>query len=166
MGRSAVAVAPEERERLMGEALALMDQGMSLREIEAELGVQGVNYQRIREWLLGEVPEKYREAQARGLIRRIVECDGELDASRSMLEVNKNAHACRFARWDAERRLSRLFAVKSEVSGPGGGPIQLDLSETARRLAFLMAQGATVEGTASRVEDDPADGAGDDPAAV
>jgi hypothetical protein len=49
--------------------------------------------------------------------------------------------------WVMSKRLPRVYGdrISQEVSGPGGGPVEvkeLSMFETARRLAFILEQGA------------------------
>lgn len=123
----------------MATALLQYAEGATLQEIADQIGVP---MRRLRIWLLSEVPDQYREAQARGLIARIVDVDDELDQADSPVAVNKADKKAKYARWDAERRLHRLFGPKQELSGPGGAPL-LEDPEAARRLAFLLASSGT-----------------------
>jgi uncharacterized protein (DUF2249 family) len=124
----------EERHAAIVQSLEGLHQGKSLRQIAEELAIP---YSTLRIWLLAEVPEKYRAAQQQALLARIAEADEELETADSHLAVARADRVCKYARWDAEHRLPTLFATRSEVSGPGGGPIQLDNGERARRAAFL-----------------------------
>lgn len=150
MGRPAIPlpVPLEDQHRTIAEALNSIMDGASLIEIAEGIGMKA---DRLRLWLLSDVPEQYRAAQERGLVQRVIDCDNGLERASSHLEVAKRAHMAKFARWDAERRGSRLFALKAEVSGRDGAPL-VDASEIARRLAYLMATGpgATLEGESTR----------------
>lgn len=67
---------------------------------------------------------------------RVIEADSELDDAPNHIAIARAREKCKFTRWDLERRVKRLFAPSAEVTGPGGGPIQLDSMERAKRLAF------------------------------
>lgn len=125
---------PATREEKIARALAGIEQGKTLAEIGQEFGV---SLSAVHQFLLGNVPEKYRALQERGLIARITEADEKLENASNHLEVARAREIAKFRRWDAERRLKSLFAPSQEVTGPGGGPIQLDNMERARRSAFL-----------------------------
>jgi hypothetical protein len=125
-----------ERHAIIAQALEQLVEGKSVREIAEAVQMPRSTLQ---SWLLGEVPEQYRAIQQQGLISRIVEADEEIDGAPSHLALARAREKARFARWDAERRLKHLFGPSQEISGPGGGPIQLDNLERARRFAFLQA---------------------------
>ena len=137
------AVTPEVRAEIVGEALERILHGATLKEIATE---HGIDTRTLNRWLLGDVPEKYRAIQAQGLILRIVEADEALAAARDHVEISRCREICKFVRWDAERRLSRLFGLKTEVSATITETVSLP--EAARRLAFILnnqnAQDATI----------------------
>lgn len=131
---------PEDdpRHATIAKALEQLLEGKSISQIADALQVKRST---LHSWLLGQVPEKYKHIQEQGLIARIVAADEDIDNATSHLDVARAREKARFARWDAERRLSNLFAPRQEISGPGGGPIplQLDNHERARRGAFIRA---------------------------
>jgi transcriptional regulator with XRE-family HTH domain len=112
-GKFLPSIPPEERHRLIGEALEVHAHGNSLRAIAEQIGV---THGTVRRWLLSEVPQKYRKAQEAGLIARIVDVDEELEEAATPLSIARAREAARFARWDAERRLPHLFGPKQEVT--------------------------------------------------
>ena len=134
------AIAPHIKHEIIAEAIERMPLGASLVQLAAEAGIQT---ETLRAWLLGTVPDQYRHLQERGLIARIIDCDGELDNADSMLAVNKADRKAKYARWDAERRLKHLFAHSTELTGAGGAPLvaAVDPQELARRVAFLLEKG-------------------------
>ena len=130
----------DERSDLVVSALVKLDAGSKLTEIAEEAGV---TMGTLRRWLMSEAPDRYRSAQTNGLIQRVIEADDKLEGATSYLEITKADKMAKYARWDAERRAPRLFAQRTELTGAGGEPlIPADLGEVARRLAFVMAQGA------------------------
>lgn len=111
--RNGLTATLEHRHTLIGMAIAQHADGMSLREIATQIGI---SHTAVRKWLLGEVPAEYRQAQQVGLIQRIVECDEALDSATDKVSVARESAACRYARWDAERRLPALFGATIDVS--------------------------------------------------
>lgn len=141
-------VPTDERHAAIASALSKIQEGKSLRAIAAD---HGIAVSTLHRWLLGEVPDEYRYLQQQGLIARVVDADAELDAARDHVAVAKAREAARFFRWDLERRLPALFGPKQEVTGPGGGPLQvMDVSELARRIAYLTAAARLDSVTASK----------------
>jgi hypothetical protein len=126
----------EERHDLIVQTLDLIRNGKTFAEASEQLGVPRST---LNLWLLTSVPEKYREAQEAGVIGKLTKAGESIEDACSHLEVTRARETARFWQWVAERRLPS-FAQKSEISGPGGGPIQLEAVpplELARRVAFL-----------------------------
>ena len=141
----------EEKNVLMSRALERIGQGDSLRQIAEGTGV---DFRVLRQWLLGTVPEQYRELQELGLIQRIIDCDEDLDSADSLLEINRADKQAKYARWDAERRLKHLFAPRVEQEVTGQVTVKLSLQEAARRIAFVTAAGKKIlDGEATRVDE-------------
>lgn len=111
----------------IGEALKRLAAGDSLRAIADDLGV---SHQAVRVLLLDEVPEEYRTYQRQSLIARIVEADQQLEDAATPIAIARARELCRFARWDAERRLPNLFGQQTRVEF--GGMITLDRAERLR----------------------------------
>ena len=130
------ALTSEQRDEIIAKAVEALAAGKSLAEIGSE---HGVPKRTIHLWLMRETGEKYREIQEAGLIARVLIADEELEAARDHVSISRARERCRFYRWDLERRVKRLFSPSTEVSGPGGGPIQYDVDELARRYAFIKA---------------------------
>jgi predicted transcriptional regulator len=137
MSESTALTPYEQRQAKIAGLLESIEDGKSLAEIAAE---HGVSPQAISAFLLSNCGEKYKRIQEIGLIKRIVDADQKLEDASSHIEIARADRVCRYARWDAERRLPHMFATRSEISGPGGGPIELSHLERARRFAFLRAQ--------------------------
>jgi uncharacterized protein (DUF2249 family) len=131
---------PDQRHAVIVAALKEIEKGTGLRAIAA---AHDISLTTLHRWLLSEVPEQYRQLQQQGLIQRVADADAELDAAPDHVQVAKCAHAARFARWDAERRLPRLFGPRQEITGAGGEPlIPQDPRIVALRLAYLLSVGA------------------------
>ena len=106
-------VSPDERSRLICSALHQIEHGATLKSIAATIGI---TIEGLRLWLLDEGPEQYAAVQRKGLIARIVHADQELSTAADPLELARARETARFARWDAERRLPKLFGPKSEIT--------------------------------------------------
>lgn len=133
-------------------ALALRDvgTGRTLLDIANEANV---SYYALKAWLLREVPDEYRELRELGLIQNILDADRELDEASNILEMQIADRKCKYARWDAERRLPHLFSQKQEIKHSGDVKVVFDLAETARRLAFVQASAARKLGMDLPVKD-------------
>ncbi len=110
----------------IGEALKRLAAGDSVRAIADDLGV---THQAIRVLLLDEVPDEYRVFQRRSLIARIVEADQQLEEAATPIAIVRARELCRFARWDAERRLPHMFGQQTRIE-VGVAP---DLADALRR---------------------------------
>lgn len=109
----AVESVPISKDEKIASALQRVQDGDSLRQIANDIGI---SHQGLRKWLLGAVPQQYREAQQIGLISRIVESDQELEDASDSVAIARAREIAKFARWDAERRLPHLFGPKQEVT--------------------------------------------------
>ncbi len=124
--------------------------GEHLKTIAAEIGVTP---QAIGQWLLDELPEQYRVAQRRGLIRRIIDADKALDDAADPLSLARAREVARFARWDAERRLPALFGPKQEVTHVGAP--QLNISFGAAIQGECVAVTPTPQRTIEQIPSVP-----------
>ncbi len=116
------------KDQAIAQALTRHAAGESLRQIAPDLGISHV---RLRAILLGEVPDEYKAAQADALIERIAEADelldnaivdddeGNLDHQRSSVNIARAREIGKFARWDAERRLPKLFGQQQQAGATG-----------------------------------------------
>lgn len=85
----------------------------SLRQLGAEFGIDKHTVYR---WMLSAVgDERYRDLVTDCLIRRIAEADEELDAAKSVVDVQKAREKMRFTRMDFERRRPSLYGQKQEI---------------------------------------------------
>ena len=130
------ALTVDERHQIMVTSLDHLSKGWTLDQIEVTLGLDAKT---IRYWLYSNVPEKYRAAQERGLAAKIIEADDKLEAATEHAEITKRSHQCRYARLDAERRASRLWGQKQELTVIDATPPP-DITELARRVAFITEQ--------------------------
>lgn len=131
------------RESIIANALTRHAAGESLRQIAPDMGISHV---RLRAILLGDVPEQYRAAQADALIERIAEADELLDGAiafaadgttldhaRSSVNIARAREIGKFARWDAERRLPKLFGAAAAVTvNLGRGVVNMSDAELER----------------------------------
>lgn len=131
---SKLPVTQEERHRIIVDALQALETGSSLRDIAKSINMA---YATLRVWLLDDIPNEYKPAQRRALLTRIAESDEELETASDHVAIARARERCKFTRWDAERRLPTMFSPRQEITGPGGGPIQLDNLERARRIAYI-----------------------------
>lgn len=114
------------------EATAL---GTPLADIAAALGLE---LPALRQWALSkatadnypEIAELYHHA-------RIIEADRALDRAKDHAEIGKRTQQAKLARFDAERRLSRLWGPKQELAITDDRPPP-DLLEVARRVAYIQ----------------------------
>lgn len=129
----------DEKSDIIAKALEKMDEGWTLNQCAEDAGIL---HGTLRRWMMSEAPDRYKVAQTNGLMQRIIEADDRLDNAGSYLEITRADKQAKYARWDAERRAPRLFAPRQELTGAGGEAlIPVDLSEAARKLAFVMAMG-------------------------
>lgn len=119
----------EDRRAIAAQALADHQGGLSLRQIAEQ---HGVSHIALRKWLLDEVPDQYRAAQKSALIHRIVDADEELDRADNAISIARAREAAKFARWDAERRLPRLFALNAPAV-----QINVNLGDVGERIREL-----------------------------
>lgn len=127
-------VPPGERAAAIERAAKRIENGEPLKTIAAEIGVTP---QALGIWLLDDLGPEYAVAQRRGLIQRIVNADHEIDIAPDPLSLARAREAARFARWDCERRLPKLFGVHTHMTVEIVG----DLGDRLRR-----ARERTIEG--------------------
>lgn len=132
----ALPIPVDTRHAAMAAALKDLGTGKSLSQIALDTGVDD---SQLRVWLLRSVPDEYKELQELGLIQKIIDADKELASASNILEMHIADRKCKYARFDAERRLPHLFSLKQEIKHSGEVKVVFDESETARRLAFVMA---------------------------
>mgnify|MGYP001295957732 FL=1 len=104
---------PSDRAEIVAKAILDHAEGKSLREIAKDLNV---TYEGLRIWMLKDQPKAYKQAQELGLIARIVYADKSMDEAKNSLDIARAREEAKFARWDAERRLPGLFALKQETN--------------------------------------------------
>ena len=116
-----------ERLQAVQAAAHRIEAGETLADIAKDIGV---TKQALSLWLLDDIPDQYKAAQRRGLIGKIVECDRALEEAATPLDLARAREQARFARWDAERRLSGLFGQKQEVTHnlPAGPVLTINLN--------------------------------------
>lgn len=130
-------IPPKERRIAIERAAARIEQGEHLKTIAEDIGV---SLQCLSMWLLDDLPAQYAEAQRRGLIARIADADGDLDGAQTPLELARAREKAKFARWDAERRLPKLFGLQTHVTVEITG----DLGDRLRRADERVIEGESV----------------------
>lgn len=133
----------------VGEILNRLAAGDSVRAVADDMGV---SHQAIRMLLLSEAPERYREAQQRGLIAQIADATQQLQEADNPIAIARARELCRFSRWDAERRLPHLFGQQSRLTVETGPDLGELLREARKRVAH------TYEGTAKPICDNGSEG--------
>lgn len=131
------------REQAIAIALTRHSAGESLRQIAPDLGISHV---RLRAILLGDVPEEYRAAQADAMLERIAEADelldqaivvdeetGRIDQGASSVNIARAREIGKFARFDAERRLPKLFGQQRQGEGQVTVNVIVDALSQARQ---------------------------------
>jgi hypothetical protein len=79
--------------------------------------VCGVSRRTIYNWMYRLGDEEYRALKEQAYFNRIADADEKLANSEDLLHVARNRDECKWARWDAERRLPHLFGPKQSESG-------------------------------------------------
>lgn len=154
-GRFLPVIPPEQRAAAIERAHKRVENGEFLKDIAADIGV---THQALSLWLLDDLGPQYAVAQRRGLIQRIVNADQGIEDARDPLALARAREAARFARWDAERRLPKLFGQQTHVTVELTG----DLGERLRRSRERTVEGevvAVVEQAAKPQLTDSIDGA-------
>ncbi len=126
-----------ERQIAIQNAAHRVSQGEPLKDIAADIGV---TMQCLSLWLLDECPDEYRTAQRRGLIQRIIIADKALEDASGPLDLARAREQARFARWDAERRLPKLFGQHQHITLELTG----DLGDKLRRAKERTVDGEVV----------------------
>lgn len=102
----------------------------------------GLTVRALRQWALSSyATENYPTACAAYHHARIIDADGALEDADNNVEVTKRNNQAKLARHDAERRLSKLWGQKQEITKIDNTPPP-DLHEVARRMAYIMANAA------------------------
>lgn len=102
----------------------------------------GLTVRALRQWALSSyATENYPTACAAYHHARIIDADGALEDADNNVEVTKRNNQAKLARHDAERRLSKLWGQKQEITKIDNTPPP-DLHEAARRMAYIMANAA------------------------
>lgn len=128
-----------ERSIAIAHALTALADGRTVREVADALGC---DIPTIRQWALSkQATDLHPDIVELFFHARIIEADKALDGARDHAEVAKRTAQCKNARFDAERRVSRLWGAKQEVIVHDDRPPP-DLHEVARRVAFINAQAA------------------------
>lgn len=92
----------------------------------------------LRHWMLSDVPPEFRHVQELCFHARIIEADTALDRAKDHADIAKRTSQAKLARFDAERRLPRLWGAKQELTVIDKTPPP-DLTEVARRVAYIQA---------------------------
>jgi len=103
----------EERHDLVKQALQRYQGGELLENVANDIGVHKST---LYAWMLNEVPDQYKLVQKDALITRLAETYEKIESAKDQLDLARARELRRSAQWDAERRLSKLFAQKQEVS--------------------------------------------------
>lgn len=133
-GRILPLLSPEKRLEAVQNAAKRIENGERLVDIAKDIGV---TKQALSLWLLDDIPEQYHLAQRRGLINKIIDADTALEVADNPLDLARAREQAKFTRWDAERRLSRLFGQKQEVTIVDN----TDLGERLRRSRERVIEG-------------------------
>lgn len=126
---------PEERDAFLASILEELRQGKSFPQLAEQYGIPSST---LNNWMLTKVDnDTYTKVKEAAVIARITETIDRVENAATHLEVSRARESGRLWCFLGER-LVRGLAAKQEISGPGGGPIQLDNLERARRFAFLQ----------------------------
>ena len=104
---------PEHKIELINTALTRYQNGELLESVAKDLNISRAT---LYGWMLNEAPDEYKEIQKNALITRLAETYEKIEVASDQLDLARARELRRAAQWDAERRLSRLFAQKQEVS--------------------------------------------------
>lgn len=145
MGRQSI-YTPELAERVLAE---LRKHGSTLKAAKAV----GIERETITRWceLFPDFEPHYARAKAEGIDALVEDTINIADepppsTDKGAVDTGAVAHAklrIETRRWYAERLAARKYGVlqKTEISGPGGGPIEIDETARASRVAALLATG-------------------------
>ena len=103
----------EQRHDLVEKALVRYQGGELLEKVANDMGVSRAT---LYAWMLNEVPDQYKMVQKDALITRLAETYQKIEEATEQIDLARARELRRAAQWDAERRLSKLFAQKQEVS--------------------------------------------------
>lgn len=134
MNASTLPALPDERDKYLAKILEGVREGKSFAQLAAE---HGVPQSTLNHWMLTKGGEKYDDAKEAGIVARILDANDRLENASTHLDVARARELGRLWCWLGERTVQRL-APKQEISGPGGGPIQVEDRELARRYAFIQ----------------------------
>lgn len=120
-------------------ALDAVLEGKTLPEIATSLGIQ---LSTLRAYCMSRTfTEAHPNEHELFIHARVIAADGALDSANDNVSVTKRSHQAKLARFDAERRLSRLWGAKQELTVHNDQPPP-DITEVARRVAFINAAAA------------------------
>jgi hypothetical protein len=85
----------------------------------------------IYQWMHGIGEQKYPELVTQAMIARMALADHQLDTAESHEDIARAREACKFTRWDLERRRPRTWGVRAEITMNGPAAIYLGLAEPA-----------------------------------
>lgn len=114
------------------EIMKRINEGASLRELAAELGVSNVG---LRAWLLRENGEQYSEAITNALTLRVAEADDSLEAAADVVSIARAREQARFARMDLERRRPALYGQRQQITHEVGPDLGDLLRDARKRVA-------------------------------
>ena len=138
-----------ERPRLLRLALERITAGESVRAVSESIGI---THRSLRVWMLSAGLEgEYKAAQEQCLIACVADADESLNDADDPISIARAREQCKFARWDAERRLPHLFGAKIETTVKQDTTNQAQrLDELANKLQGLLGK---AKGTAQDVID-------------
>lgn len=139
---------PAAKRAAIEQAADRIERGELLQTIATEIGV---TIQCLSKWLLDDLPERYHAAQRVGLIARVTQADHNLAVADSPIELSRAREQCRFSRWDAERRLPRLFGQQHHLTVELVG----DLGDRLRRARERVTDGETLPGNYTQITQVP-----------
>jgi hypothetical protein len=85
----------------------------------------------IYQWMHGIGDARYPELVTQAMIARMALADHQLDTAQSHEDIARAREACKFTRWDLERRRPRTWGVRAEITMTGPAAIYLGLAEPA-----------------------------------
>ena len=96
-----------------------------------------VCHRTMRVWMMRELGPEYAHIQEQALLMRIAEADDKLDEARDSVSIARAREQCRYARWDAERRLPQLLGQRpsTAIQVNGTGEMQVQIVSFARNNA-------------------------------
>jgi hypothetical protein len=124
-----------ERSSLIAKAAEQYATGeLGLRELATQYGVC---HRTMRVWMMRELGPEYAHLQEQALLMRIAEADDKLDEAADSVSIARAREQCRYARWDAERRLPMLLGQRpsTAVQINGSGEMQVQIVSYASNNA-------------------------------